>query len=1025
MNVLPILVLAAASAVAPPPGVTRYKLEVVVDPKAHRMVVDGTVREASGKQKPILTVRTIHNPISRKGEDYSRGFAVSQGTIQAEGVYLGGSSKWYPPPADGGLLTFDLTVTLPPGWDAMSQGRREVLERNAKRTRVRFLADDPQEEMWLVAGPWTETKRTIDGLEALTLLRRKDDALSAKYLDATGAYIAMYAKLLGPYPYPKFALVENFWETGYGMPSFTLLGGAVIRLPFIVTTSYPHEILHNWWGNGVYVAAQGGNWSEGLTAYLADHLFAEQHGNGAAYRQESLQKYADYAARAKDFPLSSFTERHSAATEAVGYGKALMLFHMLRRQLGDDAFVRGLRALYADKKFTRASFDDVRDALGAAGKKDFAPAFARWVGEPGGPRLRAKDVAATRDADGSWHLRGTIEQVQAGTPYPLSIPIAITLEGTPAAMQLSVDAAGKETPIDLATPARPLRLDVDPEFDVFRMLDVEEAPPALSGAFGADDAMMVLPADAPPALLAEYRALGQAWNEGRKPAMRIVSDASLTTLPATGSIFVIGYENRFAHHAAEPLALYAATTTLEGDHAVALVARRRRGEPAVIAFVAAARAAQVPGLARKLPHYHKYSHLMFEGDEPTNIEKGRWPVIDSPMTAMLSDNVEMAKLAPRVPLAELPPAFSKERMLDTIRALAGADMKGRGAATPELDRAEATIRAALLDAGLEVLTADPATKNVIGVLRGTKPEWTGQSVVVAAHYDHLGTVAGVVHPGADDNASGVAVLIELARQMASGERPSRAVIFAAFSGEETGMTGSKSYVTAASTWPAAKAIGMVNLDTVGRLGSGKILVLGTGTADDWIHIVNGAGYVTGAPVQAVPADPGGSDQKSFTDAGVPAVQIFTGPNADYHRPTDTVDKIDAAGLVRVASVARELVAYLAERPTPLTSKLAAGSQAGPPVAAPPAGERRASLGSIPDYTFAGPGVRISGATPGSPADKAGLKEGDVIVKLGDVAVSTLREYAEALKAKAPGDTVFVSVIRDGKPVTVEATLTAR
>jgi aminopeptidase N len=1027
MPALPILVLAALATMPQQTAkLTRYKLEVVVDPKAHRIVIDGNYREGSGKQERILTVRTIHNPISQKGEAYSRGFAVTAGTIQPEGVYLGGSSKWYPPPAGGGLVTFDLTVDVPPGWDAMSQGRREVLERDEKRTRMRFVADDPQEEIWLVAGPWTETKRTIDGVDALTLLRRKDDGLSAKYLDATGDYIAMYSKLLGPYPYPKFALVENFWETGYGMPSFTLLGSAVIRLPFIITTSYPHEILHNWWGNGVYVAPEGGNWSEGLTAYLADHLFAEQHGNGAAYRQETLQKYADYASRGKDFPLSSFTERHSAATEAVGYGKALMLFHMMRRRIGDEAFINGLRTLYAERKFTRASFNDVRDALGAAGKQDLAPAFARWVGEPGAPRLSAKDVAATRDADGGWHLRGTIEQVQAGNPYSLSIPIAITLEGTPAAMQLPVDVSEKETAIDIKTPARPLRLDVDPEFDLFRMLDVEEAPPALSGAFGADETTMILPADAPAALQSEYRALGQAWNEGRKPAMRIVNDASLTVLPTTGSIFVIGYENRFAHHAAEALTPYAATTTLTGDRAVALVARRRRGEPAVIAFVAAARAAQVAGLARKLPHYHKYSRLVFEGDEPTNIEKGRWPVLDSPMTALLTDNVEMGTLAQREPLAELPPAFSKERMLGTVRALAGSDMKGRGAGTAELDRAAAMIKTALLDAGLEVQNTDASTKNVVGILRGTKTEWAGQSVVVSAHYDHLGTVEGAIHPGADDNASGVAVLVELARQMASGERPARTVIFAAFAGEETGLAGSKAYVAAASTWPAAKAIGMVNLDTVGRLGNGKILVLGTGTADEWIHIVNGAGYVTGAPVEAVAADPGGSDQKSFTDAGVPAVQIFTGPNADYHRPTDTVDKIDAAGLVKVASVARELVAYLAERPTPLTSKLATAGQAAAAPAAPAAGgERRASLGSIPDYAFAGTGVRITGTTPGSPAEKAGLKEGDVIVKLGDVAVSTLREYAEALKAKAPGDGVTVTVIRDGKTITVDATLAAR
>ena len=168
--------------------------------------------------------------------------------------------------------------------------------------RVRFTANEPQEEIWLVAGRWIETSRTVDGIETLALLRSQDDALAVKYLDATGPYIAMYGQLFGAYPYAKFALVENFWETGYGMPSFTLLGSKVIRLPFILTSSYPHEILHNWWGNGVYVEPAGGNWSEGLTAYLADHLFAEQNGGGAAYRQEALQKYADYASTVEGLP---------------------------------------------------------------------------------------------------------------------------------------------------------------------------------------------------------------------------------------------------------------------------------------------------------------------------------------------------------------------------------------------------------------------------------------------------------------------------------------------------------------------------------------------------------------------------------------------------------------------------------------------------------------------------------------------------------------------------------------------------
>jgi len=1024
MRILSMLVVTALSASTPAPApVARYTLAVELDPATHRITVNGRVRTAAGKESPVTAVKTIDHPIASQGEDYARGFAETEGTIQPEGVFLSGASKWYPAPVEGGLLTFDLTVTLPAGWEAISQGRREVLGRDAQGTHLRFVADEPQEEIWLVAGPWKEATRAFDAVEASTLLREKDDALSAKYLDATGPYLAMYSKLLGPYPYSKFALVENFWETGYGMPSFTLLGGKVIRLPFIITSSYPHEILHNWWGNGVYVAREGGNWSEGLTAYLADHLFAEQHGNGATYRQETLQKYADYASRAKDFPLAKFTERHSPSTEAVGYGKALMLFHMTRRELGDETFVKGLRALYAEKKFQRASFDDFRRALSHAGGKDLDATFTPWVTRAGAPRLRTRDVAARRDDGGGWHLTGKIEQLQPGAPYTLSIPVAVTLEGKERASQSAVRATSRETPFDLALAAKPLRLDVDPEFDLFRLLDVEEAPPALSAAFGAEAATMILPASADSATLAAYTEMATAWNTGRTPPMTIVTDAAIADLPKSGSVWVIGYENRFRARAAEALKPYGAATDRSGDHAAALVARRLKGEAPVIAFVAAARAVQIPGLGRKLPHYHKYSHLAFDGDEPVNVDKGRWPVIDSPMTALLARDVPMAALAPREALAELPPAFSKERMLATVRQLSAPQLAGRGAGTPELERAASSIAAAMTEAGLEVRSADAQAGNVIGVLRGTKADWADSSVVVGAHYDHLGVGAGgAVHPGADDNASGVAVLLELARQMVSSGRPSRTVIFVAFTGEETGLLGSKRYVAADSAWPAAKAIGMVNLDTVGRLASGKILVLGSNSADEWIHIVNGAGYVTGAPVQAVMNDPGGSDQKSFVEIGVPAVQVFTGANADYHKPTDTADKIDGDGLVKVASVTRELVAYLAERDRPLTSKL--GGATGPS-APPAAGERRVSFGSIPDYAFPGPGVRITGTTPGSPAEKAGLKEGDVIVRIGETAIGTMRDFSETLKSLAPGDKVAVTVTRDGKSMTVDATLVAR
>jgi aminopeptidase N len=412
----------------------------------------------------------------------------------------------------------------------------------------------------------------------------------------------------------------------------------------------------------------------------------------------------------------------------------------------------------------------------------------------------------------------------------------------------------------------------------------------------------------------------------------------------------------------------------------------------------------------------------------------------------------MGKLPPRSPLAAPPSRFSQDAMMATVRWLAADEMKGRAIGSPELDRAAEKIAAELGAAGLEpggspagswfqewrTAIGDPpreiVLRNVIGVIRGRNEALAGQSVVVSAHYDHLGVGgagsrpanAGRIHPGADDNASGVAVLLELARDLGvGGWQPDRSVVFAAFTGEEEGRLGSRHYVEAETSYPVSRCMGAINLDTVGRLGGGKLLVLGTGSAREWIHIFTGAGYVTGAPIECVATDPGGSDQLSFEAAGVPAVQLFSGPNADYHEPTDTPEKIDADGLEKVAAVAREAVDYLAGRAEPLTR---AGAAADRHASAPAQGsgaQRRVSLGAVPDFAFAGPGVRLSGTSPGSPAEKAGLKEGDVIRRLGSAPVEDLRTLSDALKGLAPGDKVTVTYQRDGEEHVVEVVLASR
>ena len=187
----------------------------------------------------------------------------------------------------------------------------------------------------------------------------------------------MYNNLLGPYPFAKFAVVENFFPTGYGFPSYTLLGKTVIRLPFIVETSLGHEVAHGWWGNGVLIDYDRGNWAEGLTSYVVDYLYKEKSSPEEArnYRLKILRDYATLVSPEEDFPLQAFVGRVSPSTRVVGYGKAAMVFHMARRLVGDDAFWNGLRRDFREKLFQKASWEDFSVALSRAGNQDLGPFF--------------------------------------------------------------------------------------------------------------------------------------------------------------------------------------------------------------------------------------------------------------------------------------------------------------------------------------------------------------------------------------------------------------------------------------------------------------------------------------------------------------------------------------------------------------------------------------------------------------------------------------------------------------------------
>lgn len=319
-------------------------------------------------------------------------------------------------------------------------------------------------------------------------------------------------------------------------------------------------------------------------------------------------------------------------------------------------------------------------------------------------------------------------------------------------------------------------------------------------------------------------------------------------------------------------------------------------------------------------------------------------------------------------------------------------------------------------------------KNVIGVLEGEGP-LADETVVVGAHYDHVGLGGpgsgslfkgtNEIHNGADDNASGTAAVLELARRFATAEKkPKRRMVFMTFTGEERGLLGSAYYVKNPK-FALEKTVAMVNLDMVGRLKDDKLIIYGTGTADGFDSLVDELNKKYEFKITKDPSGFGPSDHASFYARQIPVFHLFTGTHNDYHRPSDDSDKVNIEGMRRVTDFTADLTASIVEgekRPAYKEVK-----RAGRPVVGGGDGDRP-YFGSIPDFSGDEEGYALSGVAKDSPAEKAGLKGGDVIIKVGESKVGSLDDFDSALRKFRAGDKVPVSVKRGKETVTVMVTL---
>jgi hypothetical protein len=546
--------------------------------------------------------------------DHRRVLSTAEPVAGKEGTFLPDASAWYPR-ISGVLASYSVRLELPGDQRGLVPGRMVDEFRSASRYRARFEFRHPAEGIDLMAGPYQideTTARRVGGnpIRVRTYFHPRIADLAPAYLDAVKGYLELYESWIGDYPFTEFSVVSSPTPTGFGMPTLTYIGVNVLRLPFIRATSLGHEVLHNWWGNGVYPQYARGNWSEGLTTFMADYAYKERESAKAA-REMRLEWLRDFAAvpLGQDFPLARFTSRTHGTSQIVGYNKAAMVFFMLRDLIGREAFDRGIRAFWQKKQFLVATWDDLREAFESASGVDLKPFFDQWLTRSGAPVVRIAGAKSEPFASG---YRLTVSLSQRAPAYQLRVPLEIRTEKGEETHTVALDQA--EETATLQVSARPGEVALDPELRIFRRLARDEAPPILREVMVDPTTVTVLLSRDGEARRAATALAVKLQDHAPRP---FAADRPLRRAPA----LVIGLEAEVdAWLKEQGMPGRPDAVRGEGTAQAWTSARENAGS---IAVVSAKDAAALAALARPLPHYGRQSYVVFAGAKM--IERGTWP----------------------------------------------------------------------------------------------------------------------------------------------------------------------------------------------------------------------------------------------------------------------------------------------------------------------------------------------------------------------------------------------------------------
>lgn len=559
----------------------------------------------------------------------SRGGGAGGGA-GSDGLYLPGHTDWLPATGDE-TITYELRTRMTLPFRAVATGRLVNDGDDGKAHRATITAERPMEPPSLFAGPYRIAEAMAGPVRIRTYFHDELAGLAKDFLERTAQFLDRYGAGIGAYPYRDFHVISAPLPVGLGFPSLTYVGRRVLPLPFMRAGSLAHEILHSWWGNAVGVDYARGNWAEGLTTYMADYALAVDRGPETA-RQMRLGWLRDFAALPpdRDHPVVAFTGKHHQAAQVIGYNKVAFIFHMLRRDVGNAAFGAALRRFWRDKRFKVAGWRDIEAVFADQAGRDLSWFFEQWLRRPGAPRIELAGVdvepgtgGVTGGGTGDWRV--SVRLKQTGPYYRIKIPIVIDTQSGPT--RVTTEMAGADHTAVLQTGTRPLRVSVDPEFDLFRALLPGESPPILRDVTLASTAFTAIVTPDP-----GVRRLGEtlaARMLDTKPRILPPGELPPDDLPG----LIIGLEKDVDQTLkglglAPPLSLPRA---LEGGSARAWAGRRANGTPVII--VSATDETALEAVLRPLPHYGRRSFVVFDGRRA--IRKGVWPPGETPLSRSL------------------------------------------------------------------------------------------------------------------------------------------------------------------------------------------------------------------------------------------------------------------------------------------------------------------------------------------------------------------------------------------------------